>query len=49
MNEYMVSKFDSLITKIREIFELYDEDKSGSLETMELGMVLNSLKVQMTE
>ena len=45
----MVSKFDSFITKIREIFELYDEDKSGSLETMELGMVLNSLGVQMTE
>lgn len=49
MNEYLVSKFDSLIGKIKEIFEMYDEDKSGSLETMEVGMVLQSLGVQMSE
>lgn len=49
MNDYLVSKFDSLIGKIKEIFEMYDEDKSGSLETMEVGMVLHSMGVQMSD
>ena len=49
MHKFLVSKFDSLIVRIKEIFELYDEDKSGSLETMEVGMVLQSLGVQMSE
>jgi Ca2+-binding EF-hand superfamily protein len=49
MNEYLVSKFESLIIKIKEIFEQYDADKSGSLETMEIGMLLQSLGVEMTD
>jgi hypothetical protein len=40
MNAFIVSKFDSLIIKIKEIFEIYDEDKSGSLETIEIGILL---------
>lgn len=40
MNELIVSKFESLIIKIKEIFEHYDADKSGFLDTMEVGMLL---------
>jgi hypothetical protein len=40
MNELIVSKFESLIIKIKEIFEYYDADKSGFLDTIEVGMLL---------
>jgi hypothetical protein len=46
---FLISTFDSVIAKIKQIFEIYDEDKSGSLETMELGMVFKSLKVELTD
>ena len=49
MRNFLINTFDSLIAKIKQIFEIYDEDKSGSLETMELGMVFKSLKVELSD
>ena len=49
LRSYLINTFDSLIAKIKQIFEIYDEDKSGSLETMELGMVFKSLKVELSD
>lgn len=49
MNKYLVSKFDSSITEIKKIFQAFDEDNSGTLDTNEVGLLLQQLEENLTE